>query len=145
MIRWVVGLVAVIACGFGPGAALGFAQEADASTFAVATRDLPRGVALEPADVTGPADVTADVIGWVTRRVIAEGEPLRHPAIAPADIIRSGDAVQLVWSEGAVEIRLSGKALGSAAVGETLLVRVDTQRRFEGIAEAPGVVRLASH
>ena len=67
-----------------------------------------------------------------------------EPAVARQDLIRVGDSVQLVWRDGAMEIRVNGKAMGGAAEGEKVLVRVDGRRRFEGIASAPGEVRLAS-
>lgn len=129
-----VALVSLIA-----GASSGSAQQ-----LPVAAKDLQRGATLEAADILLQEGDPTELVGWVTRRVIKEGEVLQAPAVAPADVIRSGDRVQLVWREGSMEIRMTGKAMSSAAPGEKVLVRVDTQRRFEGIAHAPGEVRLAS-
>ena len=70
---------------------------------------------------------------------------LRPPTIAPPLLVKSGDTVQLVWRDGSLEILLTGRAMNSAAAGEKVLVRVDLKRRFEGLAESQGVVRLASH
>jgi len=111
----------------------------------VATRDLPRGTVLEEADFRFAGEGGLDgPVGWVTRRLVREGEALRPPAIEPAKAVRSGDAVQLVWRSGALEMRLRGSAMGSAAVGERVRVRVDTRRRFEGIVLEEGVVLLDS-
>ena len=119
----------------------------EAQVTPLAARNLPRGTVLVSGDVVVPdaeVEEATDVIGWITRRVVAEGEPLEPPAISPQDVIRSGDAVQLIYRAGSLEVRMRGKAMGSAAVGERVLVRVDTQRRYEGIAQKAGEVRLAS-
>lgn len=118
------------------------AQPAATADALQAARDIPRGAVLEAADIDAAGDEAKAILGWVTKRLIRVGEVLRPPAIAPAELIRSGDTVQLLWRDGDLEIRMTGRAMGSAAEGEAVLVRVDTQRRFEGIAEAPGVVRL---
>lgn len=106
----------------------------------VAARDLPRGAVLGDGDVEGQG--AGSVEGWVTRRVIAAGEPLRAPAVAPPDLVRSGEVVQLVWRDGEIEIRLVGRAMGSAGRGERVQVRVDSRRRFAGVVEERGVVRI---
>ncbi|MEX2584027.1 MAG: flagellar basal body P-ring formation chaperone FlgA [Gemmatimonadota bacterium] len=121
------------------------AQQSEDAPVALAARDLPRGAVLEAGDfvfTTTPAAVGP--IGWMTKRVVTEGEPLRPPAIAPMDVVRSGDPVQLVWSSGGLELRVRGRAMGSAAIGETVRVRVDTRRRFEGTVLEAGVVLLDS-
>lgn len=116
-----------------------------AAAHATAARDLGRGAVLEAVDfVLAPdADPAAAPVGWVTRRVVREGEPLRPPAIGPVDAVRSGEGVQLLWSDGAIELRMRGRAMNSAPAGGKVLVRVDERRRFEGIALGAGVVRLA--
>ena len=139
--RWAVTTGAALVLMWAP--TLATAQTA--SGVPVAARDLPRGIVLTAEDVLIDAGVGApNVIGWLTRRVIGAGEPLIEPAIARPDLIRVGDSVQLVWRDGSMEIRVNGKAMGGAAEGEKVLVRVDGKRRFEGIASAPGEVRLAS-
>jgi flagellar basal body P-ring formation protein FlgA len=111
----------------------------------VAARDLPRGTVLEAGDFRFQASTELEgPVGWVTRRVVNEGEVLRPPTIAPADVVRSGDPVQLVWRSGDLELRLSGHAMGSAAVGEVVRVRVDSRRRFEGTVLEEGIVLLDS-
>jgi flagellar basal body P-ring formation protein FlgA len=120
------------------------AQQVDGGA-PVAARDLPRGAVLADSDLEYAAGSAADLappIGWVTRRVVAKGEPLKPPTIARPEVIRSGDAVQVVWSGEGMEIRLNGRAMNSAQAGERVTVRVDTRRRFEGVALESGVVRL---
>lgn len=127
------------------GLALAHPASAQAPEAPLAARDLPRGTVLSRADVAageaGAAEVQA-VVGSVTRRVVARGEPLRAPAIAPRDVVAAGDVVELVWREGDLELRMRGRALGSAAAGEQVGVRVDVKRRFAGVVVGPGVVRI---
>jgi len=119
---------------------------------AVAAHALARGVVLSAQDidwidgaaVRGAArDGDAAVApGWITRRVIAAGEPLRAPAIAPPPVVRANELVDLVVQRGGAQLTLRGRAARDAAAGERVTVRVDAARRFDGIAEAPGRVRL---
>jgi flagella basal body P-ring formation protein FlgA len=114
-----------------------------------AARDLPRGITLTEADIVRGGDpaltaTNADGVGegWVTRRLIAAGEPLRRPAVAPPVWVVTGESVQVLYRVGSVEARLRGTAMGSASKDERVLVRIDTRRRVEGVAVAPGLVNF---
>jgi flagella basal body P-ring formation protein FlgA len=130
----------------GGGSLPALAQENGDDPVPIAARELPRGTVLEAGDFVFETESVEEEgpIGWVTKRVVNEGEPLRPPTIAPVDLVRSGDPVQLVWTSGSLELRIHGEAMGSAAKGERVRVRVDTQRRFEGTVLEAGVVRLDS-
>ncbi|HET7274978.1 MAG TPA: flagellar basal body P-ring formation chaperone FlgA [Longimicrobiaceae bacterium] len=141
-------LVALAALALLAGAAEN-AMAQDASSVPVAARDLPRGVVLQEADILrterdsiGPRDPAAVQPGWITRRVIREGEILRAPAVAAPALVTAGEMVQLVWRRGDLELRLRGTALRDAALGEPVSVRVDTRRHLEGIAAGPALVRI---
>jgi len=86
-----------------------------------------------------PARVTA---GWIARRVIAAGELLRPPAVAPPPVIRAGDTVRVIYRTGPVTVVERGHALAHAAAGERAPVRLDNGQRVEGEAVRPGEVRL---
>ena len=126
----------------------------DGGKVPVAARALPRGAVLEEKDIayqpaTSPTGAAAGTrpqaeAGWVTKRVIAAGEPLREPAVAPPALIKSGDVVQVVWTDGKMEVRITGRAMNAATAGGRVTVRVDTERRFEGIAIGAGLVRMDS-
>ncbi len=115
----------------------------------VAARALPRGYTLSDKDV---ADVTKTRwgapdgdgpsvrIGWVTRRMIRKGEELRSPAVQPALVVVAGRPVALVWRRDGVGLRVSGRAAGSAALGQDVYVRTRSGRRLRGVVVAPGVV-----
>ena len=121
------------------------------ATEAVAARRLERGVTLTEADIARAVAVqwgepqrdAADVgAGWVTRRVIAAGEPLRPPAVAPPLLVNAGELVQVVVRRGSVELTLRAQAVSSAAAGEQVTVRTEAGRRLRGSAVARGVVRI---
>jgi flagella basal body P-ring formation protein FlgA len=117
-----------------------------ASSTPVAAREIARGTVLTDQDVTYPAGVERDStgapVGWVARRVIAAGEPLREPAVTPPDLVHVGDAVQAVFRDGPIEMRLIGRAMGAARAGEKVMIRIDMHRRFEGVVVGPRLVNI---
>jgi flagella basal body P-ring formation protein FlgA len=130
------------------------APPAPAETLLVARHDLARGVALTAADIdtvvtderrASGVERRAEwpAPGWITRRVMRAGEPLRAPAVAPPPLVAGGARVTLVWEVDGLRLTREGTALGAARRGERVLVRVDATRRFAGIATAPGVVTVA--
>ena len=135
--------VAGIALVLGFGAAPALAQAPSGGGAPVAARQLPRGAVVTAEDVVGGSAIgQGGPEGWVTRRVIAAGEVLREPAIMRPDVVKTGDVVQLVYRQGAVELRMVGRALGSAARGEKVQVRVDSRRRFSGVVVDAGTIRM---
>lgn len=112
-----------------------------------AARPLARGQTLAATDIDAGAGATgtgdaARLVGWTTRRMIAAGEVLRAPAVAPPAAVRAGDAVALVYAADGLTLRLNGTAAADAPLGGRVAVRVDTRRRFEGVVAGPGLVRL---
>jgi flagella basal body P-ring formation protein FlgA len=117
----------------------------------VAARDLERDRVLAPADIAmaevvqwGGAEAVTSAVGegWVTRRQVRAGEPLREPAVAPPLAVRSGELVQAVWRRPGVELTVQARALGSAGVGERVMVRAESGRRLEGTALGMGLVEI---
>ncbi|GLC25389.1 flagella basal body P-ring formation protein FlgA [Roseisolibacter agri] len=115
---------------------------APAAVAPTAARDLPRGHTLVADDVT-PA--TPALVGWMTRRVITAGEPLREPGIArplAASAVTAGQRVAVLYRDAGVELRMAGVAANAAPIGGRVQVRLDARRRLEGTVVAPGVVQL---
>jgi flagella basal body P-ring formation protein FlgA len=135
-------LAAAAAAPAAPAAASALAAQAPAAAAPRAARPLARGQTLAAADIDAAGGDARRLVGWTTRRVIAAGEPLRAPAVAPPAAVRAGDAVALVYQADGLSLRLAGTAATDAPLGGRVAVRVDTRRRFEGVVTAPGVVRL---
>jgi len=123
-------------------------------TLAVAARAIARGELLRDEDIalvdttivwrwsSIEPDTTRPVAGWVTRRAIAAGEVLRAPAVMAPPVVTSGSTVTAIWQDGPVRVVLAGVATNTAAVGAPVGVRIDRNRRLDGIAVAPNTVRL---
>jgi flagella basal body P-ring formation protein FlgA len=78
--------------------------------------------------------------GWVARRVIQPGEPLRPPAVAPAPMILSGRAVRYSVERAGIQLVLAATSLSAGALGDTIPVRLDARRRVLAIVSGPGHV-----
>jgi flagella basal body P-ring formation protein FlgA len=118
-----------------------------------AARDLERGTELTATDLSGEPSVQwgpptagepAVEPGWVTRRRIAKGERLRRPAASPPNAVKAGDDVTIEAVYGSITVTLTGRASGSAAVGETVQVRAQTGKRMEAVVIGPGLVRVGT-
>lgn len=120
----------------------------DSAQVLVATRTLPRGTVLHAADLTPETRVlrrsaTTSATpgpGWLTRRVIRAGEVVAAPAVTPPPTIALGQNVDFVVVHGGVELSLPATAIFSAALGDTVAVRLATQRRATGIVAGPARV-----
>lgn len=88
------------------------------------------------------ADTMNAVAGWITRRPIAEGEFMHGSSIAKPSVIKLGSTVNVVWQDGNVRLTLTGTATNNAALGAPVGVRLDRNRRLDGIAVGPNTVRL---
>ena len=87
-------------------------------------------------------DSTRAITGWVARRTIAVGEFMRSPAVAPAPVIAQGSTVKVLWQDGTLRLTLVGTATNNAALGAPVGVRIDKNRRLDGVAVAPNTVRI---
>ncbi|BAH37346.1 MAG TPA: flagella basal body P-ring formation protein FlgA [Gemmatimonas aurantiaca] len=137
-----------------PSAAPQLRRDQRQITLAVAARAMVRGETLQAEDITLvdttivwrwssiDPDTTRPSAGWVTRRAIAAGEVLRAPAVMAPPVVTSGAAVTAIWQDGPLRLVLAGVATNTAAVGAPVSVRIDRNRRLDGIAIAPNTVRL---
>ena len=92
----------------------------------------------------------AEVLDWsafrtphVAARTLIPDRPLIATDVRAAPLIARDQTVQVEYVDGAVKIRLRGRALQAGAVGDKIAVAVDLEktRRVEGIVAADGVVR----
>jgi flagella basal body P-ring formation protein FlgA len=110
----------------------------------LASRDLGRGHVLAASDIRADALAAPDpqVVGWITRRVIRAGEPLRAPAIAPPPLVRAGTPVTVQFVAAGVTVAREGTALMTGAFGDHVHVRLDEQRSLNGVVAGPSTVRI---
>jgi flagella basal body P-ring formation protein FlgA len=114
-------------------------------TAPVAARTIPRGTTLAAVDIaTDSADdiQAAALVGWITRRIVHEGEPLRAPAIAPPHLVHAGGLVTISAIVEGVAASRDGTALADASLGEHVRVRLDAQRIITGTVTGPSLVRI---
>ena len=137
-------LVLVLLVAFGTP----LAAQPKASCTPVAARALARGLTLT-ADHIAAVDgkggsalcaLRSALVGSQTRRLIAAGEPLREPAVAPPNVVAANAPVAVVYRDTGIEVRLKGVAQNAAPLGGRVTVHVDVRRRLDGVVVAPGVV-----
>ena len=75
-------------------------------------------------------------------RNLAAGVPLRLSDLAPVNVIRKGDNVQLSIRKGALEITVTMLSLGNARSGQRiLLLNPESGEKIQALAEGPGRAR----
>jgi flagella basal body P-ring formation protein FlgA len=142
----------------------GKAHAAHAATpYATATRDLPRGTVLAVDDIqwmvdTGeigssaktpaamavpaPHDTTVVTAGWITRRPFRAGDVLDEPGVSRADVVTTGDVVDVIYRNDRVSIRLTGTVIGNGAPGDRVYVKLQNRKRLRGVVTGPHTVRV---
>lgn len=115
---------------------------------------LPRGALISEADlemrqrrITSPAmDLIVDptmAIGMELKRPLAAGSALHHAQVALPELVTRGQTVTLVAGSDGLEVRMQGKAMGSGAAGDRLMVtNLRSGRRVEGVVLADGSIRI---
>jgi flagella basal body P-ring formation protein FlgA len=117
--------------------------------FPVAARRLARGTVLTAGDVivarvsVRSSDAPAQP-GWVTRRVIEQGEPLRAPAVAPKPMVSAGQPVRFVRQEQGIRLTVDGRAIHAGQLGDRISVRLGANRRVDGFVTGAGEVSASA-
>lgn len=106
----------------------------------------PQDLRLKRGDLAAqPGKVLSDpsrAIGVRTSRGIAAGSPLREEHLRLPPAVESGQTVKIVGIGSGFSIGGEGRALGRAADGESVRVRLPNGSIVNGIARAGGVVEL---
>lgn len=110
----------------------------------LATRTLERGEVLQPGDLAvGKRDLAkvggrfvrnpAEVVGLRVKSSIRANAPLRGDYLERVPIVKSGQLVTIVAENEAVRITAGGKAKGSGALGDTIMVQnLSSQKEIAG-------------
>jgi flagellar basal body P-ring formation protein FlgA len=78
-------------------------------------------------------------------RRLNAGAPVRSSDLTAPRVVRRGDAVTIAVVSGALRIASPGRALADAARGDNVrVVSLATNRTLEGVAAAPGEVRITA-
>jgi flagella basal body P-ring formation protein FlgA len=93
-----------------------------------AARDLARDEALARTDIVGDSVAADSLVGWVARRRISAGEPLRPPAIGRRPVVAAGSEVAVIASVEGGRVARSGTALTAGAIGQRIRVRLEGAR-----------------
>lgn len=119
-----------------------------------AAHALPRGRQLSDSDlITSRQDVSQlrggyftkirNVNGQILKRSMSAGQAFSVTNVKPPLLIRRGDEVVILASTGGLQVRVKGKALKDAALGERVPVRNKQSKRIiQGTAIKPGTVSV---
>jgi flagella basal body P-ring formation protein FlgA len=117
----------------------------------VAARSLAAGSAVDAADLTTrveeltalPTSVLQDpnlAIGRIAASTVPAGSVLRAENLKQVLAVVNGQTVRVVYESSTLNITSEGRALGNAAVGQGVEVRVGSGKTVRGIARSSGVV-----
>jgi flagella basal body P-ring formation protein FlgA len=114
---------------------LTYARSLNAGEIVQATDLIWAKAAETPVDA--PANVDT-VIGMAARHPLREGDAvLAHDVTAPI-VIKVGDTVIVTYADEGVTLTLQGKAMASAAVGDTLnVLNTSSKKLIEAVASGP--------
>ncbi len=111
-------------------------------------RSVNAGEVIQPTDMVwskaagAPSDAPRDadaLIGMAARRPLREGAVVSMRDVAARQVIKSGDMVEVTWSNGGITLTIQGKALANASAGQTFNVQNTASKKvIEAVAIAPG-------
>ena len=120
----------------------------------VATKPLGTGHVLKAEDIKlATVDISQMRKGFVKSKQQVLGQQLKYPlamgavvspnALKSKKVVARGQVITLLAKAGTMEVRMSGKALASAALGQRVKVKnLSSKRVVEGIVASPGVVKV---
>jgi flagella basal body P-ring formation protein FlgA len=117
----------------------------DSSRGPRAARTIARGDSITPADIlfdTTNSSSAAELVGFVARRLIRAGEPLRMPAVGRPVLINSGEPVVVRASVRGITISRQGTAQAAGGLGETIPVRLDMRTTVSAVVTGRAAVTL---
>lgn len=121
------------------------AHAQDSTQFPRAAHLIARGDTIGTDDVAFDSTntvATSQIIGLVARRVIQAGELLKAPAVGKAPLIALGQTVTVQAIVGNATISRQGIAQASAALGDSIHVRLDPRVTVTGIVSARATVTI---
>lgn len=120
----------------------------------VASRSLARGTVLGPEDVElRVMDTGLGPYGYFTReapvlkqrlkRPLAAGKPVVKSMLEQMAVVKRGERVSIVARTEGFSVRMTGKALEDAGLGDTVRVRnLSSKKTIQGRVASPGLVQV---
>lgn len=115
-------------------------------------RSLAAGEIVQPQDLVwvkmagAPADAPRDadaVIGLATKRPLREGAAVQARDVGAAQVIKSGDLINVTYDDGGISLSLQGKAMAAAATGEVFAVQNTLSKKIiQAVATGPGAAAV---
>ncbi len=96
--------------------------------------ELPAGVLTDPAQALGQASNVA----------LAADRPLRADMLRQPQVVKQGQSVRLISGGAGFQVASEGRALGNAAAGQVVQVRLGSGQVVSGIARSDGTVGIAN-
>ena len=121
----------------------------------VASREIDRGspltagdFRLEERDVAalsrGYLEDPSRLLGKVSKRALHRGQVITPGQLSTGKVIRRGHQVTILGRVGGIKVRMQGKALSDAGIGEHIRVQnSSSKRRIDATVVAPGIVEVA--
>lgn len=94
--------------------------------------DLPVGVVTNKSQVIGRAAIAP----------LLTGRPLRTDMLRLPHVVQQGQNVKIVGTGSGFQVSNEGRALGSAAVGQVVQVRLNSGKIVNGVALADGAIEI---
>jgi flagella basal body P-ring formation protein FlgA len=111
-------------------------------------RSLQPGEVVQPEDLIWSRAATIPieaprapgaVVGQAVRRPLHAGDAVSQTDVAPAQVIKKDDVIQVVYQADGIKLTLQGKALGAAAIGQSVsVVNTASKKVIEAVASGPG-------
>jgi flagella basal body P-ring formation protein FlgA len=111
-------------------------------------RSLSAGEIVQPEDLVwakaagAPVDAPNDadgIIGLAAKRPLRAGSLVSARDVSAPVVIKAGDLVAVTWSDGAVSLTMQGRAMKTAARGDTVIIQNTASKKVvEAIAIGPG-------
>lgn len=87
----------------------------------------------------GSTEVDADLIGREVIRTVYAGQEIREPNTRAPRLVKRNQPVTVKYKAGALEISLTGRAMGEASVGEMVSVmNLDSKKIISGTVTQDG-------
>ncbi len=120
----------------------------------VLAASLPRGTIIRASDLRfvdltlnqGSQQIISDanlIVGMQLRRPATEGATLSHYMLEAPKIVRRGQQILLVKQSGALQVQMSGKAMGNGAAGDRISVKnLSSGKLVEGTINRDGTISV---